>query len=64
MTVLDNTIRIDAPSEKVWTILAALDALDRYDPGVIRSEIVTPTREGRGAARRCDLKPRGWFKEA
>jgi len=63
MTVLDNSIRIDAPPGKVWSVLASLEALDRYDPGVIKSEIVTPKREGPGAARRCDLKPGGWFKE-
>ncbi len=63
MTVLENSIRIDAPPEKVWSVLASLDQLDRYDPGVTRSEIVTSSREGPGAARRCELKPGGWFKE-
>ncbi len=63
MTVLENSIRIDAPPEKVWSVLASLDALDRYDPGVRKSEIVSPSREGTGAARRCDLAPGGWFKE-
>jgi ligand-binding SRPBCC domain-containing protein len=63
MTVLENEIRIDAPPAKVWRVLAALDELDRYDPGVARSEIVTPSRDGPGSARRCDLKPGGWFKE-
>jgi Polyketide cyclase / dehydrase and lipid transport len=47
MTVLENSIRIDAPPGTVWSVLASLDALDRYDPGIKRSEIVTPTREGR-----------------
>ena len=63
MTVLENSIRIDAAPEKVWTVLSALDALDRYDPAVTRSEVVTATREGPGSARRCDLAPGGWFKE-
>ena len=63
MTVLENSIRIDAPPEKVWSVLASLDTLERYDPGVLKSEIVTPSRQGPGAARRCDLKPGGWFKE-
>ena len=63
MTVLENSVRIEAPPEKVWAVLASLDALERYDPGVVRSEIVTPLHEGQGAARRCDLKPGGWFKE-
>ena len=63
MTVLENSIRIDAPLEKVWSVLASLDALDRYDPGITKSEIVSPKREGPGSARRCELKPGGWFKE-
>lgn len=63
MTVLENSIRIDAPPEKVWSVLASLDALERYDPGVTKSEVVTPTREGPGSARRCELEPGGWFKE-
>jgi hypothetical protein len=28
MTVLENSIRIDAPPEKVWSVLASLDVLD------------------------------------
>jgi ligand-binding SRPBCC domain-containing protein len=63
MTVLENSVRIDAPPDKVWSVLASLDALERYDPGVVKSEIVTSSQEGPGAARRCDLKPGGWFKE-
>jgi uncharacterized protein YndB with AHSA1/START domain len=63
MTVLENSIRIDASPERVWRALAALDALERYDPGIAKSEIVTASREGLGSARRCDLKPGGWFKE-
>ena len=63
MTVLENSIRIDAAPEKVWSVLASLDALDRYDPGVTKAEIVSDVKEGPGAARRCDLKPGGWFKE-
>jgi ligand-binding SRPBCC domain-containing protein len=63
MTVLENSIRIDATPEEVWSVLASLDALARYDPGVAKSEIVSPVKEGPGAARRCDLTPGGWFKE-
>jgi ligand-binding SRPBCC domain-containing protein len=63
MTVLENSVHIDASPEKVWSVLSALDALDRYDPGVKKSEIVSPSREGLGSARKCDLTPGGWFKE-
>ena len=63
MTVLQNSIHIDAPPDKVWAVLASLDSLQNYDPGVKSSEIISPASEGPGAARRCDLKPGGWFKE-
>jgi ligand-binding SRPBCC domain-containing protein len=63
MTVLENSIRIDAPPDRVWSVLASLDLLHLYDPGVTKSEIVTSSREGPGSARRCELKPGGWFKE-
>lgn len=63
MTVLENSIRIDAPLDRVWSVLASLDALDRYDPGIKKSEVVSPSKEGLGSARRCDLTPGGWFKE-
>jgi uncharacterized protein YndB with AHSA1/START domain len=63
MTVLENSIHIDAPPERVWKVLTGLDLLERYDPGITKSEIVTSSREGPGSARRCDLTPGGWFKE-
>jgi carbon monoxide dehydrogenase subunit G len=37
MTVLENSIRIDATPERVWSVLASLDALAKYDPGVSKS---------------------------
>ncbi len=63
MTVLENSIHINASPERVWSVLTTLDALERFDPGVKKSEIISPTRQGPGAARRCDLTPGGWFKE-
>jgi ligand-binding SRPBCC domain-containing protein len=63
MTVLENSIRIDAPPEKVWAVLASLDVLDQYDPGIEKSEIISPERTGSGTSRRCDLAAGGWFKE-
>ncbi len=63
MTILDNSIRINAPPEKVWSVLAALDVLQEYDPGIAKCQTVLPSREGVGAARQCDLTPGGWFKE-
>jgi ligand-binding SRPBCC domain-containing protein len=63
VTVLENSIRISAPPERVWAALAALDQLHHYDPGVKKAMIVSTVREGVGAERQCDLAPGGWFKE-
>lgn len=63
MTVLENSIRINASPQKVWAALAALDRLQQFDPGVEKAVIVSAEKEGLGAARQCDLKPGGWFKE-
>lgn len=63
MTVLENSILVDASPERVWAVLASLDSLQRYDPGVTRSAIVSSAREGPGSARRCELAPGGWFEE-
>jgi len=63
MTVLENSIHIGATPEKIWSVLASLEALDQYDPGIRKVEIVSPSKEGPGSTRRCDLTPGGWFKE-
>jgi hypothetical protein len=41
MTVLENSIRIQAPPEKVWLVLGKLDALE---PARTRSRNGTPGR--------------------
>ncbi len=63
MTILENAIEIDANPEKIWSVLASLETLDRYDPGVRKSAIISAVREGPGATRKCELAPGGWFEE-
>lgn len=63
MTVLENTVHIAAPPERVWAALTRLDALHEYDPGIARSVLRTPRRSGIGADRQCDLRAGGWFRE-
>ena len=63
MTVLENSIRIQAPPEQVWLALGKLDALDQYDPGVKKSEVLAGPATGIGASRQCELTPGGWFRE-
>ncbi|MGC4086405.1 MAG: SRPBCC family protein [Polyangiaceae bacterium] len=63
MTVLKNSIHIQAPPERVWEALATLDALHEYDPGIAKSALRTEQRTGVGADRHCDIKAGGWFRE-
>lgn len=63
MTVLTNTIHIEAPPERVWEALAKLDALHEYDPGIVKSALRGERRAGLGADRQCDIKAGGWFRE-
>src|SRR5262245_29485483 len=62
MTLLRNSIHIEAPPERVWAALARLDALHEYDPSISRSEILSK-REGIKASRQCDIRAGGWFRE-
>jgi ligand-binding SRPBCC domain-containing protein len=63
VTVLKNTVRIEAPPERVWAGLARLDALQDYDPGISKSQLRSNLREGIGAERQCDIRAGGWFRE-
>ena len=64
MTELESTMWIAASPDAVWAVLATLDALDRYDPGVKRSTVRSGSgAPGIGAVRRCELARGGWFDE-
>ena len=63
MTVLKNSIHIEAPPERVWTVLARLDGLQAFDPGIAGSTLRSEQREGLGADRQCDIRGGGWFRE-
>lgn len=62
-SAVDNTVRIAASPDRVWKILADLPAVQRYSPVVAQARYITAEREGIGAARHCDLKPRGYVRE-
>ncbi len=63
MTTLCHRIRIDAPIDAVWKAVADLVAVKHYNPMVVSAQFVSDKREGVGAARRCELKPKGWVEE-
>lgn len=63
MTQLQHKIHIAAPREKVWAVLADLEAVQHYNAGVKHAKYISAVRAGIGAERQCDLQPKGWVKE-
>lgn len=63
MTKLHHEIKINALLDKVWEVLANLEAVQYYNPMVKSTRYISQDREGVGAARHCDLNPKGYVKE-
>ncbi|MBI3583656.1 MAG: SRPBCC family protein [Nitrospinae bacterium] len=63
MTKLHHEIKINAPVKKVWAVLANLENVAKYNPVVAHARYISPNREGVGAARQCEFKPKGSGKE-
>ena len=59
MTSITQEIRINAPKEQVWAILADLGGVQRFHPAVRKSYYTTEKKEGVGASRVCELLPTG-----
>lgn len=63
MTTLHHEVKINAAPEKVWNVLADLEAVQYYNPLVAKTRSTSENREGVGASRHCDFKPKGFSKE-
>lgn len=63
MTTLRHQIRINAPVDKVWKAVGNLLAVQHYNEMVDSVRCISERTEGVGAARRCELKPKGWVEE-
>src|SRR5262245_11809678 len=64
MTTLRHQIRVDAPIAVVWQAIAGdLTAVQHYNPMVASARLLGSQQEGVGAARRCELKPKGFVEE-
>jgi uncharacterized protein YndB with AHSA1/START domain len=59
MTTIRHEIHAKCPPERVWALLADLEAVQRYNPGVRRTAIDGALRTGVGARRSCELVPKG-----
>ena len=63
MTKLHHEIKINAPIEKVWQVLADLESVRFTNPLVKTVEIISPNKEGVGSARHCDFKDGKFVEE-
>lgn len=59
MTTIEHEVFAACPPERVWALLADLEAVAKYNPGVTHAAIDGPQREGVGAQRTCALTPSG-----
>ena len=64
MTTLRHEIRIEAPVDAVWRAIGEdLTAVQHYNRMVSAAQLLSDQREGVGASRRCELKPKGFVEE-
>lgn len=64
MTRIINEVTINAPLEKVWSVLANPELLDKYDPTVKESKLISIEKSGTGAKRKVImLDGKNWFEE-
>ena len=56
MTRFSTQVKINAPKEKVWAVLADLGNIHKWNPGVSHSYSTSADTEGEGAMRHCELQ--------
>lgn len=64
MGKLVNDITINAPVEKIWSILTDLELLDKTDPTVKKSTLISENKTGLDAKRKVLMQDgKNWFDE-
>ena len=63
MTNVTVEIRIDAPREQVWDVLANLGSVSVWNPALTGSYYTSEAKQGLEAARHCDFPDGGYVKE-
>lgn len=63
MTSIQNTIRVNAPREKVWAVLADLGSIHLFAPSVRKAVCTSTAAGGINASRVCELSPMGAIEE-
>jgi hypothetical protein len=59
MTLIHHEIEAACPPERVWAVLADLEAVQHYNPTVRIPAVKGSRRTGVGADRVCELMPKG-----
>ncbi len=63
MSKIINEINIDASPQKVWGVLSNLEEVAKYNSTIKSAQYISENKEGVGAARQCELDPKGSIKE-
>ncbi len=64
MATLHNEITVNVSIDKVWAMLTDLELLEKYDPTVKKSTLVSSDKTGIGAKRKVlMLDGKNWFDE-
>lgn len=63
MKYLEFTTTIQAPKSDVWSKLRDLGSIQNYNPSVTKSYYSSDLKEGKDAARICELAPMGIIEE-
>ena len=64
MATINNEIAIYASIDKIWSTLADVSMLERYDPTIKSSLLISQQDSGIGAKRRVEmLDGKNWFEE-
>ena len=59
MTTIRHEVHAACPPERIWALLADLEAVERYNPGIKRAAVEGTQASGVGARRSCELVPKG-----
>ena len=59
MTTIRHEVEAPCAPDRVWSLLADLEAVQTYNPGVREAKIRGSQRTGVGATRVCELLPKG-----
>jgi hypothetical protein len=59
MTTIRHEIDAACSPARVWAVLADLESVQHYNPGVRTASVRGAQRRGVGALRACELQPKG-----